>query len=64
MIAVRILATLLSGPMVIIGVVWILQGLNLLPGSFMTGHIQWTVFGVILAGAGGAIVWWLNAPRR
>jgi len=57
---VRVLATILSGPMLLIGIVWILQGINILPGSFMTGDIKWAVFGVLLAGAGGWLVWWLN----
>jgi len=57
---VRVLATILCGPMLFIGIVWILQGINILPGSFMTGDIKWAVFGVLLAGAGGWLVWWLN----
>ena len=57
---IRVLATIFCGPMLIIGSVWILQGLNVLPGSFMTGHIQWAIFGVGLAAAGGGLVWWLN----
>lgn len=59
----RVLATIFSGPMLIIGCVWILQGLNVLPGSFMTGHIQWAVFGVILALAGGGLIYWVNSKR-
>ena len=34
----RIIATILSGPMLLIGIIWVLQGLNILPGSFMTGQ--------------------------
>jgi hypothetical protein len=56
----RILATILSGPMLLIGVVWVLQGLDILPGSFMTGQIIWAVYGAPLALAGAALVWWLN----
>ena len=62
----RVLATIVCGPMLLIGCIWILQGINVLPGSFMTGDIKWAVFGAILALAGGAIVFWLNrrpAPR-
>jgi len=59
----RVLATILCGPMLIIGCIWILQGLNLLPGSFMTGHIQWAIYGAGLVLAGGGLVWWLNARR-
>lgn len=61
---IRILATILSGPMLLIGVIWILQGINVLPGSFMTGDIKWAVFGTGLAIMGGVLVWWLvRRPR-
>ena len=60
MTTVRVIATVLAGPMLLIGIIWILQGINVLPGSFMTGHIQWAVFGAILAAVGIALVWWLN----
>ena len=33
--------------LVLIGGVWILQGINVLPGSFMTGQTKWAVIGVI-----------------
>jgi hypothetical protein len=65
-IAGRVLATIVCGPMLLVGCIWILQGLNVLPGSFMTGDIKWAVFGGILALAGAALVYWLNrrpAPR-
>ena len=42
-IAARVLGVLLM----IIGVVWILQGINILPGSFMTGQTKWAVYGAI-----------------
>lgn len=40
--------------LIIAGGVWFLQGINLLPGSFMTGQIQWAIYdGIsILAGIG------------
>ena len=56
----RVLATIICGPMLLIGCIWILQGLNILPGSFMTGDIKWAVFGVILAALGAGLVFWLN----
>jgi uncharacterized membrane protein len=40
-IALKIVAVLLIG----MGTVWILQGVNVLPGSFMTGQIQWAYRG-------------------
>jgi len=31
--------------LVLMGGVWILQGINVLPGSFMTGQTKWAVYG-------------------
>ena len=44
----RIVGVLLA----LIGIVWILQGLNVLPGSFMTGQIEWAVYGAIAFAVG------------
>jgi hypothetical protein len=40
--------------LILVGGVWFLQGINILPGSFMTGQIQWAVYGAlaILVGVG------------
>ena len=32
---------------VIVGVIWFLQGINILPGSFMTGQTKWAIYGAI-----------------
>jgi uncharacterized membrane-anchored protein YitT (DUF2179 family) len=48
--------------MVLMGGVWFLQGINVLPGSFMTGELRWAVYGGILAAAGIALLW--RARRR
>lgn len=56
----RVIATILSGPMILIGVIWVLQGVNVLPGSFMTGHIIWAIYGAPLALVGVILVWWVN----
>jgi hypothetical protein len=37
---------------VLMGVVWIFQGINVLPGSFMTGDINWSYRGGMLAVVG------------
>jgi hypothetical protein len=41
LVFLRIFAMLLVGT----GIVWILQGINVLPGSFMTGQIAWAYRG-------------------
>jgi uncharacterized membrane protein len=35
------------------GLVWFLQGVNILPGSYMTGNPQWAINGAIAMGLGG-----------
>jgi len=35
-----------------VGCVWILQGINVLPGSFMTGQTKWAVIGTLTVIAG------------
>jgi uncharacterized membrane protein HdeD (DUF308 family) len=41
--------------LVLIGGVWILQGINVLPGSFMTGQMQWAIYGAISVAIGIAL---------
>ncbi len=36
-----------GGLLMVVGAVWFLQGINVLPGSFMTGQTQWAVYGAI-----------------
>jgi hypothetical protein len=48
--------------LILTGSVWILQGINILPGSFMTGQIRWAVYGALAAIIGAALV--LGGYRR
>ena len=43
--AMNVLGVLL----LITGCIWILQGINVLPGSFMTGQTRWAINGAIAA---------------
>jgi len=47
-IAGNVLGVLLA----LIGLVWFLQGIGVLPGSFMTGQTRWAVYGGIAIVAG------------
>ena len=58
----RIVRGVLGGLLILIGVVWFLQGINVLPGSFMTGQTRWAVYGGIAAAAGVGLLW--TARRR
>jgi hypothetical protein len=63
-LAIRVLGTILSGPMLVLGIIWALQGVGILPGSFMSGDIKWTFIGIPTAIAGGLLVYWLNRGVR
>lgn len=53
---IKIFAVLL----IVVGAIWILQGVNILPGSFMTGNPQWTINGTITAAIGAGLFWFAN----
>ncbi len=44
----------------LIGLVWILQGFNVLLGSMMSGHIQYAILGIIVAIIGVAMLIFAN----
>ncbi len=52
---VQIALTVLSIILVLPGIVFTLQGANILPGSFMTGDPFWLVVGIIMVVAGGVL---------
>ncbi len=43
----RIVLSIIGVLVTLMGVVWFLQGINILPGSFMTGQSQWAIYGAI-----------------
>ena len=47
---------------IILGVTWFLQGINVLPGSFMTGQPKWAVYGGLLLAVGVGLL--VMASRR
>lgn len=46
----------------ITGGVWILQGVGILPGSFMSGQSMWLLIGLVVAAVGLALIY--NGIRR
>jgi hypothetical protein len=47
-----IFSGLIGGVLVALGTVWLLQGLNVMPGSFMTGSFFWAVVGALCIAVG------------
>ena len=58
--ALNIVGVLLA----LVGIVWILQGVNVLPGSFMTGQLQWAVYGAISLALGGVALYFGRRSAR
>jgi hypothetical protein len=56
-IALNVIGALCIG----MGGIWILQGINVLPGSFMTGQTKWAAYGAVLVVVGIGL---LMASRR
>ena len=58
----RVLLYVVAGLVFLSGFIFFLQGINVLPGSFMTGDPQWAVNGAILMAV--ALVLFVFAGRR
>jgi hypothetical protein len=52
----RYVPLIVGGLMILMGGVWLLQGIGILPGSFMTGQAFWAVMGAVFLAAGGMLV--------
>jgi uncharacterized membrane protein len=58
---VKLFATILGVLMVLMGCLWIGQGLNIIKWpatSFMIGVPQWSWNGMFLAIGGAVLIWW------
>ena len=58
-LTMRVVNSLLGIAMILMGIVWMLQGLNLaFRVGFMVGNYHWTIYGALLALLGvGEVVW-------
>lgn len=54
--SMKVALNIVGGVLVLFGAIWFLQGINVLPGSFMTGQIRWAVYGGIAVAAGIALL--------
>ncbi|MFC1921672.1 hypothetical protein ACFLY4_00140 [Chloroflexota bacterium] len=50
--------------LVLIGIVWFFQGINILLGSFMSGNSLYSVLGIILVVAGIIVLAFTNRSRK
>lgn len=59
----RIVWNVVGVLLVLLGSIWVLQGINVLPGSFMSGQMRWAVRGAILLVIGVVTLVWANRRR-
>jgi len=59
----RIALTILGGLCLLSGGVFSFQGINIIPGSFMTGQTRWAIYGALIAIAGIAVIIFANRRR-
>jgi len=60
----KTILNIIGAILIVFGVIWILQGLNVLPGSFMTGHAQWAAYGAAAVLVGIILLLLSNRRRR
>jgi hypothetical protein len=49
--------------LILVGIVWILQGINVLLGSFMSGQPLYAVLGIVVAIIGAFLLYFANHRR-
>jgi predicted tellurium resistance membrane protein TerC len=50
--------------LLLVGIVWILQGVNILPGSFMSGQLIYLFLGIVVGAIGVVVLIYNNRKRR
>jgi type IV secretory pathway VirB6-like protein len=60
----KIISNIVGVVLVFFGGVWFLQGINVLPGSFMTGQIKWAAYGGVAFIAGVVVLVLANRKRQ
>ncbi len=60
----KIALNVVGGLLVLTGAIWFLQGLNVLLGSPMSGHLQWAYWGSLVAIVGVALLVYANRRTR
>ena len=58
----KVTLNIVGAILVLFGAIWFLQGINVLPVSFMTGQIRWAVYGGIAVAVGISML--LATSRR
>jgi len=61
---VRVILYIFGALLTLVGLVWILQGFNILLGSMMSGQIQYAILGLVVAVIGIALIIYTNRRSK
>jgi hypothetical protein len=50
--------------LLLVGIVWILQGINILPGSLMSGKILYAILGLAVDVVGAVVLFFANRHSK
>lgn len=56
----KLFGTIAGALLILLGLVWVLQGASILGGSVMSGQSQWLYIGIVVALAGAGIIYWVR----
>jgi hypothetical protein len=59
----KTLLNIVSVLLILTGGVWFLQGINVLPGSYMTGDPQWAINGGVMIVVALGLLFWASRRR-
>ena len=59
----KIVWSIIGVLLILAGGVWFLQGISVLPGSLMTGQIQWAIYGGLAVLIGAGLVIYVNRRK-
>lgn len=60
----KIVQTIIGVVLVLFGILWTLQGANIVAGSAMSGQSQWLYIGLVVAIIGLVLLYWTHGRRR
>ena len=56
----RVIARVLWTLLLLTGILFLGQGVGVIPGSYMTGRIEWAIIGALLAGTAVLLLWFTS----
>ncbi len=60
----KLVSNVVAVILVLLGVLWILQGTDVIRSGFMAGHMQWAILGVVVGVVGAALLVLTNRRGR